>query len=379
MAPTPPQELTVAALTSAKGAQLKFWIIKANEAAEKKVLNTSGTVEHLRSRLASYYDLDLTVIPREDAVTAPSLDQSIRDRQWADFVVLGKEWKAANEAGRPFTLCNTGNGKSATANLLAADGLISMISEADPLPDVSKEVSFTAPAQLVVSPPTHPIPVMATAAPPSSARCVDNTHSFSAGTVPSVSPRPLQAVPATIPETGQHASALLEDLSTVIAGLERRDGLDQIIDQVESGAVAKIRALYGPKDGQPKSAHKSWGSFKNIVSKRERLHRILTEDFGGDKSLFFSYFTAPPTADKPPARKKIKTDDDLKSKYRPYRKIVEARPWCEADLVVEREKGQYRTVTGEFSTELWVARWGSKNSWEVWREIARECYNKKDI
>ncbi|KAJ7628600.1 hypothetical protein FB45DRAFT_1028678 [Roridomyces roridus] len=360
MAPTPPQELTVAALTSAKGAQLKFWIIKANEAAEKKVLNTSGTVEHLRSRLASYYDLDLTVIPREDAVTAPSLDESIRDRQWADFVVLGKEWKAANEAGRPFTLCNTGN------DLLAADGLISMISEADPLPDVSKE---TASAQLVVSPPTHPIPVMATAAPPSSARCVDNTHSFSAGT----------AVPATIPETGQHASALLEDLSTVIAGLERRDGLDQIIDQVESGAVAKIRALYGPKDGQPKSAHKSWGSFKNIVSKRERLHRILNEDFGGDKSLFFSYFTAPPTADKPPARKKIKTDDDLKSKYRPYRKIVEARPWCEADLVVEREKGQYRTVTGEFSTELWVARWGSKNSWEVWREIARERYNKKDI
>ncbi|KAJ7606708.1 hypothetical protein FB45DRAFT_878302 [Roridomyces roridus] len=369
MAPTPPQELTVAALTSAKGAQLKFWIIKVNEAAEKKVLNTSGTVEHLRSRLASYYDLDLTVIPREDAVTAPPLDESIRDRQWADLVVLGKEWKAANEAGQPFTLCNTGN------DLLAADGLISMVSDADPLPDVSKE---TAPAQLSVPSPTHPLPVMATAAPPSSARCVENTHSFSAGTFPSVSATP-QVVPATIPETGQHASALLEDLSTVIAGLERRDGLDQIIDQVESGAVAKIRALYGPKDGQAKSAHKSWGSFKNIVSKRERLHRILTEDFGGDKSLFFSYFTVPPT-DKPPARKKIKTDDNLlKSKYRPYRKIVEARPWCEADLVVEREKGQYHTVTGEFSAELWVARWGSKNSWEVWRELARERYNKKDI
>jgi hypothetical protein len=104
MAPAPPEGLTVSTLISAKGAQLKFWIIQTNEAAEKKALNVTGTVDQLRTNLAEYYGFDLTINPREDTVTAPTLDESIRDRQWADLAALGVEWKEAVDAGRAFKL-----------------------------------------------------------------------------------------------------------------------------------------------------------------------------------------------------------------------------------------------------------------------------------
>ncbi|KAK6980583.1 hypothetical protein R3P38DRAFT_3235468 [Favolaschia claudopus] len=54
MARIPPDGLNTSSLIAAKGAELKFWIIKTNESAEKKVLNVSGTVETLRSNLAAY-------------------------------------------------------------------------------------------------------------------------------------------------------------------------------------------------------------------------------------------------------------------------------------------------------------------------------------
>jgi hypothetical protein len=73
MAPAPPEGLTVSTLSSAKGAQLRFWIIQTNEAAEKKAINVTVTVDQLRTNLAEYYGFDLIGInPREDNVTAPS-------------------------------------------------------------------------------------------------------------------------------------------------------------------------------------------------------------------------------------------------------------------------------------------------------------------
>jgi hypothetical protein len=107
MAPAPPEGLTVSTLISAKGAQLRFWIIQTNEAAEKKALNVTGTVDQLRMNLAKYYRFDLTINLREDAVMAPTLDESIRDRQWADLAALGVEWKEAVDAGRAFKLLDT--------------------------------------------------------------------------------------------------------------------------------------------------------------------------------------------------------------------------------------------------------------------------------
>ncbi|KAK7034844.1 hypothetical protein R3P38DRAFT_3351252 [Favolaschia claudopus] len=99
-----PDGLTVSTLLSAKGAQLKFWTTQTNASAEEKVLKISGTVDQLRTNLAAYYGLDLTVIPRAHEVTVPTIDESIRDRQWADFVALGAEWKSTVEAGKVFHL-----------------------------------------------------------------------------------------------------------------------------------------------------------------------------------------------------------------------------------------------------------------------------------
>jgi hypothetical protein len=69
--------------------------MKTSEAAEKKAFNITGTMDQLHTNLAEYYGFDLTINPREDAVTAPTLDESIRDRQWADLAALGVEWKEA--------------------------------------------------------------------------------------------------------------------------------------------------------------------------------------------------------------------------------------------------------------------------------------------
>ncbi|KAK7014546.1 hypothetical protein R3P38DRAFT_3277099, partial [Favolaschia claudopus] len=100
----PPDGLNASSLIAAKGAELKFWIIKTNESAEKKVLNVSGTVETLRSSLAAYYGFDLTVNPRVETINVPTVDESIRDRQWADLVSLGIEWKDSIKAGKQFKL-----------------------------------------------------------------------------------------------------------------------------------------------------------------------------------------------------------------------------------------------------------------------------------
>jgi hypothetical protein len=113
MAPAVPQGLTASSLISAKGTQLKFWIVQSNEKAEKKVLNVTGTVDQLRANLAAYYGFNLTVNPREDVMTAPTVDESIRDRQWADLEALGIEWKATVDAGGIFKLLGPPNSESA--------------------------------------------------------------------------------------------------------------------------------------------------------------------------------------------------------------------------------------------------------------------------
>ncbi|KAK7002507.1 hypothetical protein R3P38DRAFT_3283449 [Favolaschia claudopus] len=66
-----PDGLTVSTLLSANGAQLKFWTTQTNASAEEKL---SGTVDQLRTNLAAYYGLDLTVIPRAHEVTVPTIE-----------------------------------------------------------------------------------------------------------------------------------------------------------------------------------------------------------------------------------------------------------------------------------------------------------------
>jgi hypothetical protein len=115
-----------------------------------------------------------------------------------------------------------------------------------------------------------------------------------------------------------------------------------------------------------------WPKYKNLVSKRERLYKVLERDFEGNKERFFAFFSLP--------KKRKRGDEDptlSEDRFQSYRKIVEAKPWCEADLEAERQKEQYRNPNGEFAEGMWTAQWGAKNSWEVWREMKRERYVKE--
>jgi hypothetical protein len=86
-------------------------------------------------------------------------------------------------------------------------------------------------------------------------------------------------------------------------------------EQIESGAVQAIRERYGLSE-----------------------HRILTQDFRGDKEEFLCFFSVPA----PVSKKRNHADDSTsQERFRSFRKIVEAIPWCEEDLVAQREKEQY--------------------------------------
>ncbi|KAK7001789.1 hypothetical protein R3P38DRAFT_3609370 [Favolaschia claudopus] len=358
MLPTPPEGLTVPTLISAKGAQLRFWIIQANEASEKKVLKLSGTVDQQRTKLAEYYGFDLSVIPRSDAATVPTLDESIRDRQWADFVKLGVEWKETVAAGGVFRLLrmslfywrprlphlrlNETHEPTSTSQIIPLPS---------PLPNHSAASSVVEPVPSITVRADNPS-INSTVISTNTSR--DMSHSLN-------SPPP--------------EAALLDDLSKEIEGLARCDGLQDIIQQVESGKVASIRARYGPSDGRRGTADPSWPKYKNIVSKRERLYRILSEDFAGDKQRFFTFFTVPQI---PKKRKRDKEESDSpEDHFRSFRKIVEAAPWCESDLQIERRNEKYIDSNGNFSDALWTERWGTMNGWEIWREVKGERYEKE--
>jgi hypothetical protein len=110
---TAPSDLTCSALNGATGDQLRFWIQKANEDAGKKVLNKTGKVEDLKSRLADYYRLDRSAPQASSApVVGPlSVDQDIQKRQWAHLRDLGMEWQQTSRAGRAFKLCAPSEGE----------------------------------------------------------------------------------------------------------------------------------------------------------------------------------------------------------------------------------------------------------------------------
>lgn len=105
--PECPADLTVSALISAKGAQLKFWTDGANKvarAARQPVIAKKQKVDALRASLAGHYGLDLSIIPTV-AVEGPApIGQVIRSAQWGGLRDLGKEWKTVVAAGGTFNL-----------------------------------------------------------------------------------------------------------------------------------------------------------------------------------------------------------------------------------------------------------------------------------
>ncbi|KAJ7794013.1 hypothetical protein B0H14DRAFT_2622308 [Mycena olivaceomarginata] len=180
-----------------------------------------------------------------------------------------------------------------------------------------------------------------------------------------------QPSPATAnPTASLHQAPILQDLSEIIVGLQRCEGLQDVITQIESGAVQKIRDRYGPVEvGHRNTAQPNWKQYAGLVSKRERLGRILTEDFSGDKDRFSVFFTTPP----PRPNRRARTEEQPPTEhFRSFRKTIEARPWCESDISAERRQAGYCGTTGEFSQVLWEERWGDQNMWEIWRQLGGE-------
>jgi hypothetical protein len=139
-------------------------------------------------------------------------------------------------------------------------------------------------------------------------------------------------------------AGLLRACAEDMAVLKRASDLCAIIAQVESGEVRRIRQRYGPEKGR--KPHKEWAKIKVTVTRRERVYEQLVKEFGGNKELFFSFFTV------------VDTDPAV---LRPYRKIAEAIPWMQKDIKAKQDQ------SGE-------QQWAGKNGWEVWRALGKERY-----
>jgi hypothetical protein len=104
-------DITAASLLAAGGKELRYWIAKANENADKK-LSKSGKVQELRERLAAHYGLELSAPGQLAPIEGPhTVDEHIQKRQWGYLRALGDEWDSAVRSGRPFRLCEPSGGK----------------------------------------------------------------------------------------------------------------------------------------------------------------------------------------------------------------------------------------------------------------------------
>jgi hypothetical protein len=109
--PSAPPEINVKALLEAKTDTLKWWVVRANEAAKsnglKNPLTKAGKKLELQQKIAEYYGLDLSVnaIPSPPKKEPPSLNKEIQRKQWAHLRELGAEWKRSLDRNEPFLLC----------------------------------------------------------------------------------------------------------------------------------------------------------------------------------------------------------------------------------------------------------------------------------
>ncbi|KAJ7362711.1 hypothetical protein DFH08DRAFT_930899 [Mycena albidolilacea] len=285
--------------------------------SREKVLNVTGTVDQLPANLAAYYGFDLTVNPREDVMTAPNKS---RANAILDLILSATQPNRADDQ-QPIqsdsypTVSTHNRDLEIPFSNPAAKHTIGAYSNHSTFPNINSGQSDTADASriisgnnLVLAPPhSHP-----------------RAESSAVGTHQS---NPSAAEPAP------HEAALVQDLSKVIEGLEKCEGLQDVVQQIESGAVKAIRTRYGPVEKRHGTADPLWPKYKNPVSKRERLYKILEQDFEGNKERFFAFFSVP--------KKRKRGDEDptlSEDRLQSYRKIVEAKPWCEADLEAERQK-----------------------------------------
>ncbi len=132
--------------------------------------------------------------------------------------------------------------------------------------------------------------------------------------------------------------------------------------------LTSLSLRYGPMEGHRIGARNPdvWNQARQTVAKRERVYNVLVEDFQGDKERFYAFFAAEP--------KRRKSGPPV-ARIRPFRLVVEAIPHCKKAIADEKDKVEYQDIQlTEFSLSLWSMRWGTKNDWEVWRELGKEKY-----
>ncbi|KAJ7724911.1 hypothetical protein B0H16DRAFT_1430302 [Mycena metata] len=407
MAPSP-TELNAVNLGKATIELCKFWIDEANKnnTERSQRLTKTGKVAELRQKLAVHHKIDLSATPTiAEAVGALTIDESIQRRQWAHFRALGEEWKQEHAAGRPFLLKKATTlalpdkvhrALSALPEVTAAElaaeppldsalvteemvyawlgshsignqtALVNLHRVKQLLAKVNRQTS-DIPAPLVAanhtSMPAHP---NLTASSSRIIAPIPDPVATASSSMPS--PSPITTVSQTSAEPV--IPSILDTCGTEILGLGQADSIRTAITQVENGDVAKLREMYGPKNGRG-GAHASWSKMNVMITRRERLFKQLQDEFNGDKDRFFRFFTLPAAEN---TTKKKGKDKEASEKFRPFRKVVEAIPHRDKDLAAEKKKAEYHNNEGEFVEINWMARWGGHNSWEIWRSLGLEKY-----
>jgi hypothetical protein len=160
-----------------------------------------------------------------------------------------------------------------------------------------------------------------------------------------------------------------------IKALKQAGGLEEVIAQVENGAVGEMRRLYGPC-GRNQGGKPEWKTLKCTINKRERIYEQLVVEFGSNKDKFFEFFTI--GDDLQPAaswkgKGKRKRAEGMRQ-LRSSNKVAEAIPHRDVDLATEKQSSVYQEKLGCFSQQLWDTRWAGLNKWEIWRVLGKERY-----
>jgi len=131
-----------------------------------------------------------------------------------------------------------------------------------------------------------------------------------------------------------------------IKALQQVIWLEEVIAQVETGAVAEMRRLYGPHD-RNEGAKPEWKNLK--CNQQAGTNPRATHDrIGGNKQSFFEFFTIGqdlgPTASWKSKGKRKRTE---KTHQLRSNKVAEAIPHRDKDLAAEkRSPGASRNICG---------------------------------
>lgn len=372
-----PDGLTAASLKVARGSEIAFWIAQANAAAGKRLMTKSGRVDDQRQRLAKYYGLDLMDATETSPISvAPKTrEEDIKEHQFSWLRELGDEWSRTAAEGKEFVLCDRSSELCSMDLLQEAVSLIAKLAmHATPSTALSHTpLSLNGRTQTENN---ETVSALIGAARGGDSVAISRLSSLGElqGSVTAMSAGQLATLPRSPPVLPHVASdmSVLDSCQLDIESMQRAQNLRDAIEQVESGAVGRIRERYGPRDDR--AAEAMWGRLKGKVTKRERLYGLLTGTFEGDKEHFFRFFTASAPTD----NKKQRSGKRSKLKLISLRLVVEAIPHCQRDLADERASVRYiDPVSGRFSEQLWREAWGSRNDWQIWRELGKEWYGSR--